>query len=388
MGREFESRLPLHYILGSKNMNKLELIPEEYIFEDLGGEFEALLERNSDIGSFSAGDIIKGKLIRIDKDGALVDVGFKSEGFLPTKEVANREEEKTVEDVLEFDKEYDFYVIREEGDKGPLLLSYKRVAQARGWVKLEEIKANDDIVEGEVFAVVKGGVVVEIHGVRGFVPASQLRSTSEGEIEKGATLKLKIIELNKNSRKLICSRKVVMEEEKANLREKALVELEVGQVISGAVVRVAEFGAFVDIGGIDGLLPVSEISWQRINHPKEKLSVGDQISVKVLKIDESGKISLSLKRLEQDPWTEIEDKFVEGQIVKGSVVKITAFGAFIEIYPGVEGLLPSNEISDDEDVSPDKFLEVGQEIEIIIKKLSPYERRILLSMRDIEQVQL
>ena len=388
MGREFESRLPLHYILGSKNMNKLELIPEESIFEDLGGEFEALLERNSDIGSFSAGDIIKGKLIRIDKDGALVDVGFKSEGFLPTKEVANREEEKTVEDVLEFDKEYDFYVIREEGDKGPLLLSYKRVAQARGWVKLEEIKANDDIVEGEVFAVVKGGVVVEIHGVRGFVPASQLRSTSEGEIEKGATLKLKIIELNKNSRKLICSRKVVMEEEKANLREKALVELEVGQVISGAVVRVAEFGAFVDIGGIDGLLPVSEISWQRINHPKEKLSVGDQISVKVLKIDESGKISLSLKRLEQDPWTEIEDKFVEGQIVKGSVVKITAFGAFIEIYPGVEGLLPSNEISDDEDVSPDKFLEVGQEIEIIIKKLSPYERRILLSMRDIEQVQL
>ncbi|NQY81424.1 MAG: S1 RNA-binding domain-containing protein [Candidatus Caenarcaniphilales bacterium] len=369
-------------------MNKLELIPEESIFEDLGGEFEALLERNSDIGSFSAGDIIKGKLTRIDKDGALIDVGFKSEGFLPTKEVANREEEKTVEDVLEFDKEYDFYVIREESDKGPLLLSYKRVAQARGWVKLEEIKANDDIVEGEVFAVVKGGVVVEIHGVRGFVPASQLRSTTEGEIEKGVVIKLKIIELNKNSRKLICSRKVVIEEEKANLREKALVELEVGQVISGTVVRVAEFGAFVDIGGIDGLLPVSEISWQRINHPKEKLSVGDQISVKVLKIDESGKISLSLKRLEQDPWTEIEDKFVEGQIVKGSVVKITAFGAFIEIYPGVEGLLPSNEISDDEDATPDSFLEVGQEIEIIIKKLSPYERRILLSMRDIEQVQL
>ena len=369
-------------------MNKIDLISEEAIFQDLGGEFEALLDRNTDIGGFSAGDIIKGRLTRIDKDGALIDVGFKSEGFLPTKEVANREEEKTVEDVLEFDKEYDFYVIREENDKGPLLLSYKRVAQARGWVKLEEIKANDEIVEGQVFAVVKGGVVVEIHGVRGFVPASQLRSTSEAEIDKGANIRLKIIELNKNSRKLICSRKVVIEEEKANLREKALVELEVGQVISGTVVRVAEFGAFVDIGGIDGLLPVSEISWQRINHPKEKLSVGDQISVKVLKIDESGKISLSLKRLEQDPWTEIEDKFVESQIVKGSVVKITAFGAFIEIYPGVEGLLPSNEISDDEDASPDKFLEVGQEIEVIIKKLSPYERRILLSMKDIDQVQL
>ncbi|MCH2226874.1 MAG: S1 RNA-binding domain-containing protein [Candidatus Caenarcaniphilales bacterium] len=369
-------------------MSKLELITEELIFDDLGGEFEALLERNSDITSFSAGDIIKGKLIRIDKDGALIDVGFKSEGFLPSKEVANREEEKTVEDVLEFDKEYDFYVIREENEKGPLLLSYKRVAQARGWAKLEEIKTKDEIVEGVVFAVVKGGVVVEIHGVRGFVPASQLRSTNEADTDKGATLRLKIIELNKNSRKLICSRKVVIEEEKANLREKALVELEVGQVISGSVVRVAEFGAFVDIGGIDGLLPVSEISWQRINHPKEKLSVGDQISVKVLKIDESGKISLSLKRLEQDPWTEIEDKFVENQIVKGSVVKITAFGAFIEIYPGVEGLLPSNEISDDEDATPDKFLDVGQEVEVIIKKLSPYERRILLSMKDIEQVEL
>jgi small subunit ribosomal protein S1 len=194
---------------------------------------------------------------------------------------------------------------------------------------------------------------------------------------------MKIIELNKNSRKLICSRKVVIEAEKANLREKALIELEVGQVISGTVVRVAEFGAFIDIGGIDGLLPVSEISWQRINHPKERLSVGDNISVKVLKIDEAGKISLSLKRLEQDPWTEIEDKFVEGQIVSGAVVKITAFGAFVEVYPGVEGLLPSNEITDDEDASPDKYLEVGQQVEVILKKLSPYERRILLSMRDI-----
>ncbi len=365
-------------------MNKnLELIPEEMIFEDLAAEFDSLLDKNSYRFDFKAGDIIRGFISRFDKDGALVDVGYKSEGFLPNKEIASKEDEMTPQEVLELAKEYDFYVIREESDKGPLLLSYKRVAQARGWAKLEEIKAKDEIVEGEVIAVVKGGIIIEIYVVRGFVPASQLRAASEDENEKGALLKMKIIELNKNSRKLICSRKVVIEEEKANLREKALVELEVGQVISGTVVRVAEFGAFVDIGGIDGLLPVSEISWQRINHPKEKLSVGDTISVKVLKIDEAGKISLSLKRLEQDPWTEIEDKFVEGQIVKGAVVKITAFGAFVEVYPGVEGLLPSNEISDEEDASPDKYLEVGKEVEVIIKKLSPYERRILLSMRDI-----
>jgi ribosomal protein S1 len=353
---------------------------------DLNKDFNSLLGKVSPKSDFSAGDIIKGSLTKLDKDGALIDVGFKSEGFLPNREIASKEENKTVEDVIEKGKEYDFYVIREQSDKSPLLLSFKRVAQARGWARLEELKNQDEIIEGEVMSIVKGGVVVEIYGVRGFVPASQLRRTSQDSNEKGSTIKLKIIEFNKNSRKLICSQKIVVDAEKAEMREKALTELEIGQVVSGEVVRVAEFGAFVDIGGVDGLLPVSEVSWQRINHPKEKLEVGEKISVKILKIDEAGKISLSLKRLEPDPWTEIEDRFVESQIVKGTVAKLTAFGAFIEIYPGVEGLLPSNEITNNEDdPSPDKYLEVAQEVEVIIKKLSPYERRILLSMRDIEQ---
>ena len=359
------------------------------ILLDLEKEFASLLDKVPGGAEFQAGQIIKGKVLQMEKDGVLVDINSKAEAFLPYREVINREDDQKIEDVLQLGNEYEFFILKEANSRNPLLLSYKRVAQARGWAKLEEIKLKDATIEGEVVSLVKGGLVVEAHGVRGFIPASQLRLRGESNA-KGAKIEFKILELDKRKGKLICSQKVAMEEEKADLRDKAINELEIGQVVSGEVVRVAEFGAFIDIGGIDGLLPVSEISWQRIAHPREVLSVGEKISIKVLKIDKATKkISLSLKRLQPDPWTEIEGKFAEGQIVKGKVVKLAVFGVFVEIYPGVEALLPISEITDEEqDVSPDKYLKPGDEVEVLIKRFSPYERRISLSMKDIQKTQM
>lgn len=355
---------------------------------DLEQEFAKLLDKAPSVADFSVGQIIRGKLVQLEKDGALVDIGSKAEAFLPSREVVNKDDDRKLVDVLNMDTEYEFFVLKETNQKGPMTLSFKRVAQARGWAKLEELKTNDETVEGEVSALVKGGVVIESHGVRGFIPASQLRLRGDAQAAKGQKLEFKILELDKRKGKLICSQKVAMEDEKAGLRDKAILELEIGQVISGEVVRVAEFGAFIDIGGIDGLLPVSEISWQRISHPREVLSVGDKISVKVLKVDKaSKKISLSFKRLQPDPWTEIEGKFAEGMVVKGSVVKLAVFGVFVEIYPGVEALLPTSEITnEEEDPSPDNYLKPGDEVEVLIKKFSPYERRISLSLKDLHTV--
>jgi len=352
---------------------------------DLTEEFNKLLSQSTEKAKIEAGQIIKGTVIQFEKDGLLVDIGSKSEAFLPSKEVAFKDENKKPEDVLEKAKEYEFYVLKDEAEDSPLLLSYKRVAQARGWAKLEDLKSSNETLEGEVFAIVKGGLVAEVYGVRGFVPASQLRVKGD-TYQQGSKIPVKILELDKKRNKLILSQKAAIIDEKAEQREKTMADLEIGQVVTGEVVRVAEFGAFIDIGGVDGLLPISELSWQRIQHPKEVLEVGQVISVKVLKIDKStGRISLSLKRLQPDPWTEIEEKFGEGQIVQGKVAKIAVFGAFVEIYPGVEALLPTSEITDDEeDPSPDKYLKVGEEIEVLIKRFSPYERRISLSFKDIQ----
>ncbi len=352
---------------------------------ELEQEFLRLLDKSPAASVSEAGSIIRGRVIQIESEGALVDIGSKAEAYVPFREVINRGDEVQATDLIEIGKEYEFYILKEATNKTPLLISYKRVAQARGWVKLEAVKDKEETVEGEVISIVKGGVVVEVHGVRGFVPSSQMRLRGDNTGAKGEAIQLKILELDKRKNKLILSQKQAMEDEKADMRDKALTELEIGQVVSGEVVRVAEFGAFVDIGGIDGLLPVSEISWQRINHPKEVLNAGDKISIKILKVDKaSKKISLSLKRLQADPWSEVETKFAEGQVIKGTVVKLAVFGAFVEIYPGVEALLPTSEITnDEEDPAPDKYLSPGQEIEVLIKRFSPYERRISLSLKDI-----
>lgn len=350
----------------------------------LKDEFERLLEETLQ-HRYEQGDIVHGSVVRIERDGVLVDVGAKSEGFVPAKEVSNMPNED-LEDAVEVGKEYEFYILREENENGQLTLSLKRVAQARGWTKLEEQKKSDDTIRAKISAVVKGGVVVDVYGLRGFVPASQLRvkGTTPEELI-GMEIPMKILETDTKRNKLILSQRLAVQEEKAAQREKILSTLKAEQIISGEVVRIADFGAFIDLGGLDGLLPISEISWERVSHPSDVLKVGQIVTTKVLKVDQDkGHISLSLKQMQPDPWQEIEDKFEEGQVITGTVRKIQSFGAFVQIYPGVDALLPTVEMSEQPNTKPEEIVQVGQEIKALIKKFAPKEHKISLSLKGMD----
>lgn len=357
---------------------------DNHVEDNKRSEFERLLEESFNY-KFEQGSIITGDVVRIERDGILVDVGGKSEGFVPMKEVSNMPVDKP-EDVVKVGDRLEFYILREENENGQITLSLKRVAQARGWVLLEEQKKNDDTIRARISAVVKGGVVVDVYGLRGFVPASQLRvkGTTPEELI-GMEIPMKILETDTKRNKLILSQRLAVQEEKAAQREKILATLEGGQVVTGEVVRIADFGAFIDLGGLDGLLPISEISWERVSHPSDVLKVGQVVSTKVLKVDkDKGHISLSLKQMQPDPWKEIEDKFQDGQIVNGKVRKIQSFGAFVQIYPGVDALLPTTEMSEQPNIKPEEIVSVGQEIKAIIKKFAPRDHKISLSLKGVE----
>ncbi len=359
-------------------------VSDKQIEENSRSEFERLLGETFNY-RFEQGDIITGDVVRIERDGVLVDVGGKSEGFVPFKEISNIPIDN-IDDVMKVGDRLEFYILREENENGQLTLSLKRVAQARGWVQLEEQKKSDETIRAKISAVVKGGVVVDVYGLRGFVPASQLRvkGTTPEELI-GMEIPMKILETDTKRNKLILSQRLAVQEEKAVQREKILGTLEAGQVVTGEVVRIADFGAFIDLGGLDGLLPISEISWERVSHPSDVLKVGQIISTRVLKVDkEKGHISLSLKQMQPDPWKEIEDKFQEGQVINGKVRKIQSFGAFVQIYPGVDALLPTVEMSEQPNVKPEEVVQVGQELKAIIKKFSPKEHKISLSLRGMD----
>lgn len=357
---------------------------QQQLQENSRSEFERLLSETFSY-KFEQGDIITGNVVRIERDGILVDVGGKSEGFVPFKEISNIPID-SIEDVIKVGDRMEFYILREENENGQLTLSLKRVAQARGWTLLEEQKKHDETIRAKISAVVKGGVVVDVYGLRGFVPASQLRvkGTTPEELI-GMEIPMKILETDTKRNKLILSQRLAVQEEKAAQREKILGTLEAGQVVTGEVVRIADFGAFIDLGGLDGLLPISEISWERVSHPSDVLKVGQIITTKVLKVDkDKGHISLSLKQMQPDPWKEIEDKFNEGQVVNGKVRKIQSFGAFVQIYPGVDALLPTVEMSEQPNIKPDEVVQVGQELKAIIKKFAPKEHKISLSLRGMD----
>jgi ribosomal protein S1 len=338
------------------------------------------IDYESTFVDFQQGDIVKGRVVRVSPDEVLVDVGGKSEGVIPIKELSAI----PVGNIREFiheGEELELYVLREEDEDGQLTLSKRRVDQARGWVQALDDYNQERVIQAKVTGVVKGGVIVDAYKLRGFVPASQLRTKGSHEELVGTELPLKIIEVDQRRNKLILSHRQAVAHEKGKLRAEVLATLEVGQIITGKVVRIADFGAFIDLGGIDGLLPISEISWQRIQHPSNVLNIGDELTLKVLKVDrEAHKISLSLKQLQEDPWTTLSERYHEGQMIPGKVTKLASFGAFVEIEPGVEALLPTAEMSDRQ-VKPEDVVEVGQEITALIKRFRPEEKRISLSLR-------
>lgn len=340
-------------------------------------EFEKLL--SSYDYSFQKGDLVKGIVCSYDSTGVIVDIGAKTAAYVPLRE-ATLDKNTPVEDVLKKNTEYEFLIVREEDEDGRFMLSYKKVAMAYNWRELERLKAEDAVVEGTVISAVKGGVLVDVMGVRGFVPSSHLKSkTAENAV--GEKLELKILTMDMQQGNFILSNRKAYSDENEETKSDLFETLEVGQLTKGEVVRITDFGAFVDIGGIDALLPLSQISWRWVDHPSDILKVGDIIEAEVIVIDHDKKrISLSLKNLEADPWAEAKDKIHDGDKIEGTITRIKHFGAFVEVFPGVEALLPNNEITEYQNQN-NIVLNVGDKIQTTILKFNPDDRRISLSIK-------
>ena len=338
-------------------------------------DFEKLLDQYD--YKFKKGDLVKGTICGFDGQGILVDIGAKTTALIPTYEAVEKGENP--ENVFERGQEGEFLIIREEDEDGKFLLSKKKVDFAYAWKDLEKAKEADETILGTVVSSVKGGIIVEVAGVRGFIPSSQLR-VKETEVEPGSKIEVKILTLDAQQNNFILSNKKVYDDSVEETRKNVFSQLEVGQVVKGEVVRITDFGAFIDIGGIDGLLPLSQLSWRWIDHPTDILTLGSKIDVEVILVDnDKQRVSLSLKNLEPDPWIEAEKNIKEGDKIAGTVTRIKYFGAFVEVFPGVEALLPHNEVVEYQNSSK-TILQVGDKIDTYIIKFNPSDRRIALSV--------
>ncbi len=346
-------------------------------------DFESLLEETLS-KTYSVADIVEGTVLKKENGGYLVSVkGAKTEAFLPEKEISNANDENAEE--LQIGDVREFYVLKEENDDDCMQLSLKRIAYAQAWAQLNDAKNVGDTILAKVISIVKGGVLVDVADLKGFIPSSQLRTGTPFEGLVDTKIEVKVLEADPKKNKLILSQRLAVAEQRNQVVDDVISKLSEDMVVKGNVVRITDFGAFVDINGIDGLLPISEISWQRIKHPSDVLALGDEIEVKIIKIDtELKRISLSLKRMSENPWQQIEGQFEEGQIVKGTVNKVATFGAFINIFPGVEALLPIAEM-EGENPNPFNMYKVGDEVEVLIKKFTPQEHRIALSVKDMNK---
>lgn len=323
---------------------------------------------------FNKGDLIKGIVVGYDSNSILVDIGAKATASVPNREV--KADNQPIKEVLEQGKEYEFLIIREEDESGHFLLSHKKVLFAYNWKELEKIDKDTAILEGEVLNIVKGGLMVEVMGIKGFVPSSHLRAKPTSDMV-GSKIELRILSMDSATNNLILSNRKSQQEE-GNTSD-LLADIKVGQIVEGEVVRLADFGAFIDIGGIDGLLPLSQMSWVWIDHPADLLKVSQKIKTEVIGIDHDKKrVSLSLKSLQENPWEEAKEKIKEGQKISGKITRMKAFGAFVEVMPGVEALLPQKEVLEYQSAT-NKLLEVGDTLETTVVRFTPEDRRISLS---------
>ncbi|WP_054949588.1 30S ribosomal protein S1 [Numidum massiliense] len=333
------------------------------------------------------GDIVKGKVTKVEDKQALVDVGYKTDGIVPISELSSLHVEK-VSDVLSEGDEIELKVLRVNHDEDELILSKRVVEADRAWGELRDKMATGEIVEADVAEVVKGGLVVDL-GVRGFIPASLVERHFVEDFSdyKGRTLRLKVIELDEDKNKLILSQKVVLEEEAEAQKQETLDRLEVGQVIEGTVQRLTDFGAFVDVGGVDGLVHISELAWHRVEKPSDVVNEGDTVQVKVLKVDrDNERISLSIKETEPGPWDRVGEEMNTGEVVTGTVKRLVSFGAFVEVYPGVEGLVHISQISHRHIGTPSEVLKEGEEVQVKILDMNPADQRISLSIKEVEEL--
>ncbi|MCD8378466.1 MAG: S1 RNA-binding domain-containing protein [Candidatus Gastranaerophilales bacterium] len=342
-------------------------------FEDLLKQYEYSLKR---------GDLIKGTVYGYDSEGAIVDIGGKSAAVVPEKEASN--DNTKIEEVLEKGKEYEFLIISESDDNGKFILSRRKVDLFYAWQELKKLKEQNEVIKGEIVQVVRGGILVDIIGVRGFVPSSQIQNRT-AEYKVGDKIEVKIISLDEEHNNFVLSNKKIYSDSVENAKEEIFSQIEVGQVIKGRVVRVTDFGAFIDIGGFDCLLPLSQISWKWVEHPTDLLKIGEEIEVGVFDVDAAKqRITLSLKSITPDPWEAAKEVIHEGDFREGLITRIKPFGAFVEIFDGVEALLPHTELIEYQN-SNNAILEVGSKINVCILKFNPQDKRISLGFKKSEE---
>ena len=349
--------------------------------DDLGDtSLEAAIDQT--FVDFDDGDIVSGVVVKVDKDEVLLDIGYKSEGVIPSKELSIRNDVNPHEVVTEGDA-VEALVMQKEDAEGRLVLSKKRAQYERAWGKIEQLKEDDGVVAGPVIEVVKGGLIIDI-GLRGFLPASlvEMRRVRDLQPYVGRELEAKIIELDRNRNNVVLSRRAWLEETQREQRDEFLTNLKPGEVRPGTVSSVVNFGAFVDLGGMDGLVHVSELSWKHVDHPSQVVAVGDKVEVKVLDVDMSReRISLSMKATQQDPWQEFASGHDVGELVYGKVTKIVPFGAFVQVADGIEGLVHISEMAQHHVDTPEQVVAANEELWVKIIDLDLERRRISLSIK-------
>jgi small subunit ribosomal protein S1 len=356
-------------------------VPRVVTEDDMVGTDLSTIVGNT-VLEFDDGDLVTGTVVKIDRDEVLLDIGFKSEGVIPARELSIRNDVNPA-DIVSLGEKIECLVLQKEDKEGRLVLSKKRAQYEKAWSNIEQIKNRNEMVSGTVIEVVKGGLIVDI-GLRGFLPASlvELRRVRELQPYIGKTVEAKIIELDRNRNNVVLSRRAWLEETQKEQRGDFLTNLKPGERRKGIISSVVNFGAFVDLGGMDGLIHVSELSWKHIDHPNQVVTVGDEVDVEVLEVDFSKeRISLSLKATQGDPWQEFASGHNVDQLVYGRVTKVVPFGAFVQVGDGIEGLVHISELAAHHVESPDQVVTPGEELWVKIIELDAARRRISLSIK-------
>ena len=334
------------------------------------------------VTDFDEGDLVTGTVVKIERDEVLLDIGYKSEGVIPSRELSIRKDVNPA-DVVALGDQIEALVLQKEDKEGRLVLSKKRAEYERAWNAVEEKFNSGETVEGEVIEVVKGGLILDI-GLRGFLPASlvDLRRVKDLNAYLGTRIEARVIEMDRNRNNVVLSRRVVLEEARKAERQEILSKLKVGMRLKGTVSSIVDFGAFVDLGGIDGLVHISELSWNHVNHPSEVVKVGQEVEVQVLDVDlNRERISLGLKQTTEDPWRSLVKKYPVDAIVEGTVTKLVTFGAFVDLGDGVEGLVHISEMAKSHVDQPSQVCSVGDKVQVKVMEIDLDRRRISLSMK-------
>jgi small subunit ribosomal protein S1 len=350
-----------------------------------GPDGELVPDYDATFPTINEGEVVHGTVVRVDKDEVLVDIGYKSEGVLPVSELSIRRSVNPADEVSVGD-EIDALVLTKEDAEGRLILSQKRARFELAWKAIEAAHEKGEAVVGRVIEVVKGGLILDL-GVRGFLPASlvDIRRVQDLDEFMGKELRSKVIELNRSRNNVVLSRRAVREDERKEQRQQILDRLNPGDVVEGQISNIVDFGAFVDLDGMDGLIHISELSWSHVNHPSEVLEIGQKVEVKVLDIDrDRQRISLGLKQTQSDPWQQVLESYKEGDTVDGKVTKVVTFGAFVEILPGVEGLVHISELAQHHVENPREVVSQGDSVKVLILEVDAERRRLSLSLKRVE----